>query len=82
MKRFIEDELKQWKKRSFKNAFTGAGARQGGKSFTIEKFGTENFAQTVEVNFELKLLLECVFVARRLRNPILLLRFPSTLSVS
>ena len=30
------------------------GARQVGKSFTVEKFGRENFALTVTVNFELK----------------------------
>lgn len=29
------------------------GARQVGKSFTVEKFGKENFKQTVTVNFEL-----------------------------
>ncbi len=37
------------------------GARQVGKSFTIEKFGQKNFAQTVTINFELKPTLKDCF---------------------
>lgn len=37
------------------------GARQVGKSFTIEKFGKENFSQTVTVNFELDPTLKTAF---------------------
>lgn len=37
------------------------GARQVGKSFTVEKFGRENFAQTVTINFEFKPTLKDCF---------------------
>jgi predicted AAA+ superfamily ATPase len=54
MKRSIEDELNRWKADPLRMPLLIQGARQVGKSFTIEKFGKENFAQTVTINFELK----------------------------
>ncbi len=54
MDRSIEDELNRWKTEPLRMPLLIRGARQVGKSFTIEKFGRENFAQTVIVNFELK----------------------------
>ncbi|MDX8430881.1 MAG: ATP-binding protein [Candidatus Algichlamydia australiensis] len=60
MKRTIEDELQLWKNDPFRMPLLVRGARQAGKSHTIEKFGKENFAQVVTVNFELQpLLIEC-----------------------
>ncbi len=54
MKRLIESELLKWKKTDHRLPLLVRGARQVGKSFTIEKFGQENFKTTVAVNFELK----------------------------
>lgn len=61
MKRLIEEELKRWKDEPLRMPLLIRGARQVGKSFTIEKFGQENFAQTVTVNFELKPVLKDCF---------------------
>lgn len=54
MKRSIEDELNRWKADPLRMPLLIRGARQVGKSFTVEKFGKENFDQTVTINFELK----------------------------
>ena len=54
MKRSIENELNYWKTDPLRMPLLIRGARQVGKSFTIEKFGKENFVQTVTLNFELK----------------------------
>jgi predicted AAA+ superfamily ATPase len=60
MKRLLENELNRWKAAPLRMPMLIRGARQVGKSFTIEKFGEENFAQTVTINFELKpTLKEC-----------------------
>lgn len=54
MQRSIENELNRWKEEPLRMPLLIRGARQVGKSFTIEKFGKENFDQTVTVNFEFK----------------------------
>jgi uncharacterized protein len=54
MKRLIEKELLKWKTTTQRLPLIVRGARQVGKSFTIEKFGYENFKTTVSVNFELQ----------------------------
>ena len=61
MKRSIEKELNRWKTDPLRMPLLIRGARQVGKSFTIEKFGKENFNQTVTVNFELQPLLKDCF---------------------
>ena len=61
MKRSIENELNRWKTEPLRMPLLIRGARQVGKSFTVEKFGKENFAQTVTVNFELKPTLKDCF---------------------
>lgn len=52
MKRFIEAELEKWKTATPHLPLIIRGARQVGKSFTVEKFGQENFKTTVTINFE------------------------------
>ena len=60
MERSIEKELIRWKSEPLRMPLLIRGARQVGKSFTIEKFGKEHFSQTVTVNFELQpILKEC-----------------------
>ena len=61
MRRSIEDELNRWKVEPLRMPLLIRGARQVGKSFTIEKFGRENFAQTVAINFELQPTLKDCF---------------------
>jgi uncharacterized protein len=61
MKRSIEDELHRWKTEPLRMPLLVRGARQVGKSFTVEKFGRENFDQTVTINFELKPTLKDCF---------------------
>lgn len=54
MKRMIEEELLKWKTKDKRLPLIVRGARQVGKSFTIEKFGLENFKTVVTINFELQ----------------------------
>lgn len=52
MKRFIEKELFRWKDSKSRLPLLVRGARQVGKSFTIEKFGRENFKTMAVINLE------------------------------
>lgn len=52
MKRLIEEELFKWKNSNNRLPLIIRGARQVGKSFTIEKFGKENFKNIALINFE------------------------------
>ncbi len=61
MKRSIEEALNRWKTEPLRTPLLVRGARQVGKSFTIEKFGKEHFAQTVIINFELQPTLKNCF---------------------
>ncbi|MFC1761899.1 ATP-binding protein [Planctomycetota bacterium] len=54
MKRDIEEFLLIWKDEALRYPLLVRGARQVGKSYTIKKFGREEFANLVEVNFEQK----------------------------
>ncbi len=54
MKREIEKELLLWKEKKERTPLIIRGARQVGKSFTIEQFGRQNFQSVVVVNFEEK----------------------------
>jgi uncharacterized protein len=53
MDRLIEKELVKWKQSSDRLPLIIRGARQVGKSFTVEKFGKENFESVLVINFEL-----------------------------
>ncbi len=52
MYRSIEKELKSWKTSNLKYPLLLRGARQVGKTFVIEKFGSEEFDSFEKVNFE------------------------------
>lgn len=52
MKRFIEKNLLEWKESTDRCPLIVRGARQVGKSYTIETFGQAHFKNTVIVNFE------------------------------
>ncbi|OGS27828.1 MAG: hypothetical protein A2297_06765 [Elusimicrobia bacterium RIFOXYB2_FULL_48_7] len=53
MQRDIEKDLHQWKQQKDKLPLLMRGARQVGKSYIVEKFGAQEFNNTVTVNFEL-----------------------------
>ncbi len=52
MKRDIEHDLIAWKESKNRKPLLVRGARQIGKSYTITKFGVENFSDVVTINFE------------------------------
>ncbi len=54
MKRYFESYLEEWKNRKSRKPLIVRGARQIGKTFTIEEFGKKNFADVIKVNFEEK----------------------------
>ena len=54
MRRTIEPILKKWRDQPDRMPLLLRGARQVGKSFTVEKFGRENFDLLVTCNFEFR----------------------------
>jgi len=54
MKRDIEEDLIRWKGLKSRMPLLLRGARQVGKSYVVEKFGKENFENSVVINFEQK----------------------------
>lgn len=52
MKRDIEQELLAWKNSVIKSPILLRGARQVGKSWIVEKFGSDHFENIAVVNFE------------------------------
>lgn len=52
MKRFFTQYLIDWKKRKYRKPLIVRGARQVGKTFTVEKFGQDYFTETICINFE------------------------------
>lgn len=61
MERNIEKELLGWKNSLERSPLIIRGARQVGKSYTVESFGKANFANTVVANFEEKPYLTTCF---------------------
>ncbi|MCE5319345.1 MAG: ATP-binding protein, partial [Parachlamydia sp.] len=60
-KRSIEEELIRWKDSTDHLPLIVRGARQVGKSFTIEMFGKTHFSNTVIANFEEKTIFTSAF---------------------
>ena len=52
MERDIEVDLKRWKNLHHRMPLLLRGARQVGKTYVVEKFGTEEFEHYVVINFE------------------------------
>lgn len=52
MKRDIDETFRTWKKEEHRYPLLVHGARQVGKSYSIIKFGENEFDNLVEVNFE------------------------------
>lgn len=52
MKRLIKKELFEWKERQDRKPLIVRGARQIGKTYSIEEFGRTNFESFITINFE------------------------------
>ena len=52
MKRAIMNNLRSWKSQSKRKPLILMGARQVGKTFVLKKFGEQEYANTVYLNFE------------------------------
>ncbi len=52
MKRFFTEYLKDWKNRTHRKPLIVRGARQVGKTYTIDEFGGRYFKDVVKINFE------------------------------
>lgn len=52
MKRDVEKQLIEWKAKDARTPLIIRGARQVGKSYTVENFGKTHFQQLLIVNFE------------------------------
>ncbi len=61
MYRKIEHYLVEWKSGSYRKPLVVRGARQVGKTFTIEKFAKENFKHYLKINLEQERNLQHVF---------------------
>lgn len=52
MRRMIETKLVAWKRSDRRKPLLIRGARQVGKSYSIERLGKEHFKQVVVIDFE------------------------------
>jgi uncharacterized protein len=52
MKRLIEEKLYNWKVSTSRKPLIVRGARQVGKTYSIEAFGRENFKNVIKIDFE------------------------------
>jgi predicted AAA+ superfamily ATPase len=52
MKRLFTRYLSEWKNRVYRKPLIVRGARQVGKTYSIEEFGRENFNNYIKINFE------------------------------
>ena len=52
MNRFFTEYLTDWKNRTHKKPMIVRGARQVGKTYTIEEFGNKYFTEVIKINFE------------------------------
>ena len=62
MERYAMQELIRWKNKQDRKPLLTRGARQVGKTWLMEAFGKNEYAQTAYVNFESSRLLQTLFV--------------------
>ena len=61
MKRIIDEKLYKWKTSQHRKPLIVRGARQVGKTWTIEQFGRTNFSRMVKIDFEKRPTLKPLF---------------------
>jgi predicted AAA+ superfamily ATPase len=61
MKRRISEELKKWKKQSSHKPLIIRGARQVGKTYSVEEFGKTQFKHFIKIDFEKERNLSRIF---------------------
>jgi predicted AAA+ superfamily ATPase len=61
MKRMIDDQLRKWKVSSHRKPLIVRGARQVGKTWSIEQFGRAEFKNLVKLDFEKRPTLKPLF---------------------
>ena len=52
LERKIHDQLRSWKSRENRKSLIVQGARQVGKTYSVERFGREAYAETITINFK------------------------------
>ena len=52
LKRKVTEQLKNWISTKDKKCLIVKGARQTGKTYIIEQFASDNYEETVEINFK------------------------------
>lgn len=71
MKRVIDDQLRKWKSSSGRKPLIVRGARQVGKTWSVELFGRSEFRNLVKIDFEKRPSLKSLFADEL--NPSLLI---------
>lgn len=65
MKREITKELINWKNRTNRKPLIVRGARQVGKTYTIEQFASSHFKNIIKINFEEQIELKSIFKTQK-----------------
>ena len=65
MKREITKELIDWKNRTNRKPLIVRGARQVGKTYTIEQFASSHFKNMIKINFEEQNELKSIFKTQK-----------------
>lgn len=81
MHRFALDYLKAWKSKANRKPLIIRGARQVGKSYLAHGFGTENFHNIAELNFERDMELASLFASKDPKKIIQLLELRLNTSI-
>ena len=63
MKRYIDNILIDWKKQNKRKPLVIRGARQVGKTYSVECFGEQQFDNFVKIDFELERSVHKIFDA-------------------
>ena len=71
MERKIEKTLKKWKKDNIGKPLVIYGSKQIGKTFTVLKFGKENYKNTIYINTENNKALKELFIKERSTDKII-----------
>ena len=71
MRRYIKEQLKEWKKRKDRKPLILKGARQVGKTYILKEFGEEQYENIAYFNFDHDEALKELFVSTKDQKRIL-----------